>query len=110
MVDTTFADIHKVEGMKGIYIASQVLDSVGINPGVEHLRSLITFDWGGEWRPITAPKFTSDHQPIYCDVVSVVNHFILFSKLRMGEFLILLILIPIDSEIDSRLSIQMYHF
>ncbi|XP_046665505.1 sortilin-related receptor-like isoform X3 [Homalodisca vitripennis] len=68
--DKSFADVHKVEGMKGIYIASQVLDTVGINPGVEHLRSVITFDWGGEWRPIAAPHYSSDHQPIQCNAAN----------------------------------------
>ncbi|XP_054265258.1 sortilin-related receptor-like isoform X2 [Macrosteles quadrilineatus] len=70
VADQTFADVHKVEGMKGIYIASQVLDPAGINPGVESLRSVITFDWGGEWRLISAPKYNSNHRPINCNVAT----------------------------------------
>nr|KAG5689322.1 hypothetical protein BaRGS_018865 [Batillaria attramentaria] len=49
----TFADIHKVAGLRGIYIASQLVNG-SLVP--EHQRSLITFDKGGEWELLTSPR------------------------------------------------------
>ncbi|XP_046548454.1 sortilin-related receptor-like [Haliotis rubra] len=48
----TFADIHRVDGMRGIYIASQLLTGT---LDIDQQRSLITFDKGGEWQLIRAP-------------------------------------------------------
>ncbi|KAL0266712.1 UNVERIFIED_CONTAM: hypothetical protein PYX00_009183 [Menopon gallinae] len=62
-----FADFHKVEGLKGIYIASQVQpDADSNNIGPEHLLTLITFDRGGEWRPVTPPPLDASGVPINC--------------------------------------------
>jgi hypothetical protein len=57
--DKPFADVYKVQGLRGIYIASQIrdlstTDLKNIQP--EHLQSLITFDQGGLWTPIKGPK------------------------------------------------------
>ncbi|XP_050528252.1 sortilin-related receptor-like isoform X2 [Daktulosphaira vitifoliae] len=54
-----FADVHKVKGLQGIYIVSQILSgmpmgSVDIAP--EHLVTLITFDWGIEWKPLNVTR------------------------------------------------------
>ncbi|XP_050441242.1 sortilin-related receptor-like isoform X2 [Adelges cooleyi] len=54
-----FADVHKVKGLQGIYIVSQILSgtpagSVDIAP--EHLVTLITFDWGFEWRSLNVTR------------------------------------------------------
>lgn len=48
-----FVDLHRVEGISGVYIATNLTKGP---PGRRHLRSLITFDKGGEWSPIPAPE------------------------------------------------------
>lgn len=50
----SFADIHKVAGLRGIYIASQLISANG-SFSVENQRSLITFDKGGEWNLLNPP-------------------------------------------------------
>lgn len=52
--DAPFADLHKVEGLRGIYIASYVSSSLGNVSAIapEHLTSRITFNWGVTWRPL----------------------------------------------------------
>lgn len=69
VAEKTFADVHKVEGLQGIYIASQVLQSATTNIGPEHLITVITYDWGGEWKPIEPPTHDSNHQKINCNLV-----------------------------------------
>lgn len=65
--EEAFADIYKVEGLNGIYIASQVASKPpSRNLGPQHLVSLITFDHGGSWRPITAPERDNEGQLISC--------------------------------------------
>lgn len=64
--EEAFADVYKVEGLTGIYIASQVTQKPSSNIGPQHLISLITYDHGGTWQNIRAPKFDSDGQPINC--------------------------------------------
>lgn len=51
----TFADVHKVAGLRGIYIASQLIASNGTF-SVENQRSLITYDKGGEWELLNSPR------------------------------------------------------
>jgi len=51
-MDEPFADIHKVEGMRGVYIATQIINNT---LSTEHQRTLITFDKGGEWNLIKTP-------------------------------------------------------
>jgi hypothetical protein len=72
VVDESFADLTKVQGLRGIYIASQITLSPGlIRVGPEHISSLITFDRGGEWKRLEAPMFDEDGQPIVCSKVSM---------------------------------------
>ncbi|KAF2902543.1 hypothetical protein ILUMI_03643 [Ignelater luminosus] len=67
VTEDSFADVYKVEGLSGIYIASQVrIKPVGHNLGPQHLVSLITFDHGGSWRPITPPEYDNEEQLISC--------------------------------------------
>lgn len=69
VVDESFADLTKVQGLRGIYIASQITISPGlVRVGPEHITSLITFDRGGEWKRLEAPMFDDDGQPIVCTV------------------------------------------
>ncbi|XP_077985900.1 sortilin-related receptor-like [Glandiceps talaboti] len=57
--DTPFADIHKVEGLRGIYIASQ-FNNTQRGFTEENMISLITFDKGGEWEKLRAPEKDSE--------------------------------------------------
>ncbi len=57
--DKPFADVYKVQGLRGIYIASQIVngeDSNLRNIEPANLKSLITFDQGAIWTPIKGPK------------------------------------------------------
>ncbi|XP_058808716.1 sortilin-related receptor-like [Phymastichus coffea] len=57
VADEAFTELYKVEGLRGIYIASQVQGTPKINSiGPEHLMSLITYDHGVTWNKIKAPE------------------------------------------------------
>ena len=72
VVDESFADLTKVQGLRGIYIASQITLSPGlIRVGPEHISTLITFDRGREWKRLETPMFDEDGQPIVCNMVSM---------------------------------------
>ncbi|XP_058466286.1 sortilin-related receptor-like [Malaya genurostris] len=63
--DGAFTDLHKVEGLRGIYIASKINRiPLGETISPDSLVSLITFDHGASWRSITAPTTDDDGQPI----------------------------------------------
>lgn len=64
--EEAFADVYKVEGLTGIYIASQIIAKPVNNIMPQHLMSLITYDHGGTWQTIRAPKFDSDGQSVNC--------------------------------------------
>ncbi|KAF6211596.1 hypothetical protein GE061_012109 [Apolygus lucorum] len=69
VAEGAFSDIHKVQGMRGVFLASQVVaDAQGKNISPEHLTSVITFDWGGEWKPLQPPKYDMYGSPIDCDL------------------------------------------
>uniref|UniRef100_A0ABM0M9V2 Sortilin-related receptor-like n=1 Tax=Saccoglossus kowalevskii TaxID=10224 RepID=A0ABM0M9V2_SACKO len=61
--DQPFADIHKVEGLRGIYIASQFNDTQGGTFQDKNMVSLITFDKGGEWSRLNEPQRDSQGKP-----------------------------------------------
>ncbi|CAK9806758.1 Sortilin-related receptor [Anthophora plagiata] len=64
VADEVFTDLYKVEGLRGIYIASQVKGTPKSGSiGLEHLISLITFDHGATWNPIKPP--TTNHEGYY---------------------------------------------
>jgi len=50
-----FADLHPVDGLAGIYIATQLGNVLSASEAIKSQRSLITFNKGGEWRHLTAP-------------------------------------------------------
>ncbi|XP_043466543.1 sortilin-related receptor-like isoform X3 [Leptopilina heterotoma] len=67
VADETFTDLYKVEGLRGIYIATQVKGapkSVSIGP--EHLISLITFDHGATWGLINPPQYNYKGYYLHC--------------------------------------------
>ncbi|XP_046384175.1 sortilin-related receptor-like isoform X2 [Ischnura elegans] len=68
VTDKSFADFHKVDGLREIYIASQIssISVTGVRP--EHLTTVITFDMGGKWRPLKPPKVDNEGQPINCSM------------------------------------------
>lgn len=62
--------------MHGIFLASQVTStakSANLNP--EHLTTVITFDWGGEWKPLIPPKVDERGQSLNCNIVCNKNYF-----------------------------------
>jgi len=64
-----FADIHKVKGLQGIYIVSQVspsMQSGSVDIGPEHIVTLISFDWGFDWRLLNVTRsFSRCEKVIY---------------------------------------------
>ena len=63
--DAPFEDVYKIEGLRGIYIASQIkkesMDKAQIRP--DDLVSLITFDQGGRWTPVQGPDTDNEGFP-----------------------------------------------
>lgn len=71
MSEDAFADVYKVEGISGIYIASQVTGKPeGHNVQPQHLISLISFDHGSSWRRIKAPIQDEEGQQVSCQIDS----------------------------------------
>ncbi|CAL8091762.1 unnamed protein product [Orchesella dallaii] len=71
----TFVDLHHVEGLRGVYIASQLKPST-VSSGkfnMNEVISLITYDQGAEWQVLNPPEFEHDGRPIYCQYKSVSN-------------------------------------
>ncbi|KAF7992430.1 hypothetical protein HCN44_001755 [Aphidius gifuensis] len=64
VANEAFTDLYKVEGLRGIYIVSQIKEiPKGTSIGPEHLMSLITFDHGATWNKIKAP--TANHEGFF---------------------------------------------
>lgn len=73
VADKTFADLHPVEGIRGVFIASQLVANYTKSTstlGPEHLTSYITFDQGGIWKPIQPPRVDVDGNTINCSRLS----------------------------------------
>ncbi|CAH2041323.1 unnamed protein product, partial [Iphiclides podalirius] len=67
VTEDAFTDLYRVEGLKGIYIASKVNSkSLIANIEPEHLVSLITFDHGVTWSPIKPPAEDENGKPLSC--------------------------------------------
>ncbi|XP_069081125.1 sortilin-related receptor [Pleurodeles waltl] len=58
-----FADIHRVEGVRGVYIATLINGSFT----EENMRSVITFDKGGTWELIPAPTYNEYGEKTNCE-------------------------------------------
>ncbi|XP_023246072.1 sortilin-related receptor isoform X2 [Copidosoma floridanum] len=64
VADEVFTELYKVEGLRGIYIASQVQGTPKVNSiGPEHLLTYMTYDHGVTWSRIKAPE--SNHKGFY---------------------------------------------
>ncbi|XP_037293354.1 sortilin-related receptor isoform X2 [Manduca sexta] len=69
VTEDPFTDLYRVEGLKGIYIASRVDSKAPVaNIGPEHLISLITFDHGVTWSPIKPPTEDENGKPLSCHI------------------------------------------
>ncbi|KAH9504509.1 Sortilin- receptor [Bulinus truncatus] len=63
----TFADITKVSGVEGIYIASQQSESL---PNLEKQITLISYDKGGQWQRIEAPYYILGNEISNCNITN----------------------------------------
>jgi len=72
VTEEEFVDLHHVEGLRGVYIASQLKPSSAgkTKINLEEVTSWITYDQGGEWEMLKPPEFDDDGHPIYCQYVS----------------------------------------
>ncbi|XP_014879461.1 sortilin-related receptor-like [Poecilia latipinna] len=59
-----FADVHRVEGLRGVFIATLVNGLVS----EENMRSVITFDKGGTWELLQAPATDSLGGTVDCQL------------------------------------------
>ncbi|KAM6959084.1 sortilin-related receptor [Aplochiton taeniatus] len=57
-----FADLHRVEGLRGVFIATLINGSVS----EDNMRSVITFDKGGTWELLQAPSADRQGGPVDC--------------------------------------------
>ena len=62
--DEPLADIHKVAGIRGIYIASKWKEP---KKSISDLISVITFDMGGKWQRLRPPYIDADGNNIECN-------------------------------------------
>ena len=75
--DKPFADVYKVQGLRGIYIANQITsDYYEKNKdkdfGIEHIKpddlvSLISFNQGGEWGEVQPPIYDEEGFKLSCN-------------------------------------------
>ena len=64
-----FADVTKVETLRGVYIANQQTNATF---NLENQRSVITFDKGGEWQPLSSPEKDLDGNLSNCSKVCIL--------------------------------------
>ncbi|XP_041425155.1 sortilin-related receptor isoform X2 [Xenopus laevis] len=58
-----FADVHRVRGVSGVYIATILNGSFA----EENMRSVITFDKGGTWEFLAAPVYNGYGEKVPCE-------------------------------------------
>lgn len=81
MADKPFADLHQVKGIRGVFIASQLMSNM-TNTGQrnrlapEHTMSFISFDQGAQWKPLQPPQKDVSGDIIDCKRVSQQAPFI----------------------------------
>ncbi|XP_078381129.1 uncharacterized protein LOC144663915 isoform X2 [Oculina patagonica] len=61
----SFVDLHKVRGLRGVYIASQHTRG---RVGHRQIMTKITFDKGGLWQPVAAPKVDNYGKDLNCSL------------------------------------------
>uniref|UniRef100_A0A672QD42 Sortilin-related receptor n=1 Tax=Sinocyclocheilus grahami TaxID=75366 RepID=A0A672QD42_SINGR len=62
-----FADLHRVEGLRGVFVATLINGSVT----EDNMRSVITFDKGGTWELLLPPAADSLGGTIDCQVLGI---------------------------------------
>lgn len=65
--DRQFADMHKVEGLNGVYIATKLVNAsapLSISSDIKKV-TMISFNKGGDWKYLPAPSTKND---FYCMV------------------------------------------
>ena len=63
MTDEKFADVTKIDGLDGIYIANKHKNSTVLSSNQE---SMITFNKGGLWHYIPGPPVDTEGKPTNC--------------------------------------------
>ena len=64
-----FADIHKVSGMRSIYIANVMKNGQNLfDFDVSNMSSVITFNKGGFWEKLPVPTHDESGDRINCSV------------------------------------------
>lgn len=66
-----FLDFHRVAALRGVYISTQLERGL---VGQRHLRTVITYDKGGEWGYIEAPDYDSKGQTLGCQLPDCSLH------------------------------------
>ncbi|XP_045625309.2 sortilin-related receptor isoform X2 [Procambarus clarkii] len=70
VVDKAFADLHRIEGVRGVFIASQLAANFNASHsklGPEHVLSYVTFDQGAQWKPLQPPRKDLEGNPFDCE-------------------------------------------
>ena len=62
-LNSSFIDLYPIKGIYGIYIATQLTDDPR---GKRKLKTVVSFDKGGEWMNITAPARDSNGARTNC--------------------------------------------
>ncbi|KAJ7384250.1 Sortilin- receptor [Desmophyllum pertusum] len=79
-IDFSFVDLHKVMGLRGVYIASQLTPG---QVGHRHIMTQITFNKGGLWQPVAAPELDNNGKPLNC---SLANRCSLHLSQKFGQY------------------------
>uniref|UniRef100_A0A6B2KYL7 VPS10 domain-containing protein n=1 Tax=Arcella intermedia TaxID=1963864 RepID=A0A6B2KYL7_9EUKA len=63
---TKRGEFTKYNSVDGIYLANQYITKSSVPESAEAVRSLITFNKGGDWNLLRAPEFDANGQPTNC--------------------------------------------
>ncbi|KAL1916286.1 uncharacterized protein VTP21DRAFT_5903 [Calcarisporiella thermophila] len=67
-------DFEKIQGVNGIVLVNQVINAEEVNiGGTKKVRSMISFDDGGQWEPLRPPKEDALGRPIECQQKCQLN-------------------------------------
>lgn len=80
-----FADLHRVEGLRGVFIATLINGSVS----EDNMRSVITFDKGGTWELLQPPAADSLGGTVNCPVRKRKKNIFSLLRLKMSWLLCL---------------------
>lgn len=61
-LDTLFHCVFQVRGIKGVFLANQKIDA--------KVTTLITYNKGRDWEPLTPPTTDMNGKPVTCKAVS----------------------------------------